>query len=294
MRYLDFADPYTKRVLPDDYISPPWDAGGAISSTGSGAISTCDMPNPVIIRRLGGGDPGLTEDLLIPAYFKPNNRYALRIANASTAATDAFDLIGEEEVAYTASSRAYQAPDASTESRIRLTGSGTINTDSGFGTGANGSGWLVGQNPYCWMVFQPQGTLTSIRVCAGLVLATAAADIMASDTVFNVGVGAAMFSYSTARGDAAWQGMTIDGAGNASTVNTLIPYSAVHHSFEIKFTTGGTQVEFYIDKVMVGSLGASVPPATYVLHPFLRWRNLAASARVMEVAEFYVESQIDP
>jgi hypothetical protein len=46
MPSFEFNDPYTKRVLPDDYVSPGWETEEVVvTSTSSASVSALEVDN---------------------------------------------------------------------------------------------------------------------------------------------------------------------------------------------------------------------------------------------------------
>lgn len=70
------------------------------------------------------------------------------------------------------------------------------------------------------------------------------------------------FEYQDNQNGGRWQGVCEDGIGETSLDTGVAVVASTYYQLEIEVNAAGTSVEFFIDKVSVGTVGANIPSGT--------------------------------
>jgi hypothetical protein len=162
------------------------------------------------------------------------------------------------------------------------TSAATLNAQAGI-TGGTTTRWS--QRP----LFQCRAMLgTSLAVLRAHVgYCTNWASVLATDTPGSGGFSGALFRFSTAAGDAAWQCVTFNGTTQTVTPTSVAPVLATSQAFEI--SDDGSNTVFKINGVQVASTPLTRPTSTITVRAGAGLQTLEAVAKNIDVASVYEE-----
>lgn len=162
-------------------------------------------------------------------------------------------------------------------------------------TAGNSAGWLIGVNAATFLAefgvlrrfrFRVQlAQTTNTRMWIGLANGSSVATFQNNAPA----VALVAFRYSTAAGDTKWQVVASNGTTQTTTATTVAPDTNIH-DFDLVYDT--TQVKFYIDRVLVGTVSTNLPTNTTNQGPILVLDN-AGTANAQSFTWYLAKGTID-